>query len=204
MEKSFKCSYCQCWSHAPTSLVVSTPTPALAPCAASHVHYELPLLPWTMAAGSKTRMPMCKSWKNLKGRQRHTTEAATATTEAATTTITSRAAVAYKKKKFEKRNCAQLLLKTKIRGAKQSCVKCVSVCIKCVCASVCASVCVQECVSRKPLDKNVQLQRERRICALLPLPKSGHNVGTHDFVLWFQYPFRARGVTAKPNKWGVI
>lgn len=47
-------------------------------------------------------------------------------------------------KKLEKRNCAQLLLKTKIRGAKQSCVKCVSVCMKCV--SVCVQVCARVCV----------------------------------------------------------
>lgn len=99
---------------------------------------------------NKTRMPMCKSWKNLKGRQRHTTS------QAATAATTQKQKTKKRKKKLDKkwkRICAQLLQKTKIRGAKQSCVKC-------VCVDLCVCACVW--VRRKPLDKNVQLQRAAR------------------------------------------
>lgn len=52
-----------------------------------------------------------------------------------------------------KRMCAQLLQKTKIRGAEQPCVN------ACVAMCVCVCVCVHH---RKPLDKNVQLERRDR------------------------------------------
>lgn len=184
---------------APSAVLVETATPALAPCAASHVHYELPLLlPWTMAAGSKTRMPMCKSWENLKGRQQHT-----------------QLKLQLQQLKLQQQQQQWHIKKNLKNGIARSCcwkqrfaalssrAWSAWVCASSVCASVCASM--GECVCRKPLDKNVQLQRESAGYAhCCHCPKVDTMWAPMISYCDFNTLSPAGGATAKPKKWGMM